>query len=497
MITTQEMRALEINSEALGVSTLQLMENAGRSVADEIEKELGKNLEVVVFVGHGGKGGDGLVAARHLAERENKVTVISLGEMKHKDGMVNVSAVENMDYSITMLGFDDLLGEVKADVLIDAMLGTGVKGRIREPFASAIRVFNKSKGFKVSIDVPSGIDPDLGEELGEYVRPDLVVTFHDVKPGLLKREFRFVIKKIGIPPEASLYVGPGDILVNVRPRPMKSRKGAGGRVLVIGGNETFSGAPALAALASLRTGADLVYVASPERTAEIISSLSPDLISVKLSGKNINEDNLTELGKWIDKVNSVVLGPGLGLADETVRAVPALVNKIVEKGKPLVLDADGLKIMKGSKLNDMVVITPHPGEFKIFFGEDQRESERERINQVVDKARECNCIVLLKGYLDIVSDGRRFKLNKTGNPGMTVGGTGDTLTGIIATFLAQGIDPFTSASLGAFVNGLAGTLAFKEMGAHITASDVVSKIAMVIGDPITSFKQKIYKRVIS
>lgn len=322
MITTKRMRALEINSEALGVPTLLLMENAGRSVKDEIIKKLGsvKGKSVYVFVGHGGKGGDGLVAARHLASEGAKVTVILLGENKHKDALLNLAAVQEMDYSINIITIKDPeeLKPVEGDILIDALLGTGFSGKPREPFRTAIKVFNQSKGFKVSIDVPSGVDSDTGETPGDYVVPDLVVTFHDMKTGLSKFNFETKVENIGIPPEAEIYVGPGDLMVNIKKREMKSRKGAGGRVLIIGGSKTFSGAPALAGLAALRTGADLVYIASPGQTAYTIASYSPDLIAIKLNGENINPGNLDELKPWIEKSNAIVIGPGMGLAEERI-----------------------------------------------------------------------------------------------------------------------------------------------------------------------------------
>ncbi|MCQ4344352.1 MAG: NAD(P)H-hydrate epimerase, partial [Sulfolobales archaeon] len=237
MITVSEMRALEINSEALGVPTRLLMENAGRSVKDAIIEVLGtvSGKEVVVFVGHGGKGGDGLVSARHLAGEGARVSVFLLGEIKHTDALANLDVISEMDYSVKLIEVKDpsQLTPLNADVLIDAMLGTGVKGKVREPFRTAIEVFNKSKGFKVSIDVPSGIDPDTGEELGLSVRPDLVVTFHDLKPGLVNRPFMTKVAKIGIPPEAEVYVGPGDLMVSMRPRRPQSKKGDYGRLLII------------------------------------------------------------------------------------------------------------------------------------------------------------------------------------------------------------------------------------------------------------------------
>jgi len=497
MIDTKRMRAIEINSEAFGVPTLLLMENAGRSVKDEILARI-KPKDAVVFVGHGGKGGDGLVTARHLAGEGVKVKVLVLGENKHKDAIFNYNAILDMDYSVEVKEIKDIseLAPVQADVLIDAMLGTGFRGKPREPFATAIKVFNESKGYKVSIDVPSGIDADTGEAPGDYVKPDLVVTFHDMKKGLLNHNFNVVVKKIGIPPEAEVYVGPGDVIVNVRKRDFKSKKGDNGRVLVIGGSYTFTGAPTLSALAALRTGADLVYVAAPEETAKIIAGYSPDLITIKLSGKNISPENFDELKPWIDRADAVIIGPGMGLDEKTVEASKIIVNYLKEKNKPAVIDADALKAISGFMLYPNAVITPHAGEFKIFFKEEPERDIRKRIEQVKEKAKICNCTVLLKGYVDIISNGEDFRLNKTGNPGMTVGGTGDTLTGVVGTLLAQKLSPIDAASIGVFINSLAGTLAYSELGPHLTPTDILNKIPVVLNDPIEAFKKKVYKRVI-
>lgn len=497
MIDTKKMRALEINSEAFGVPTLLLMENAGRSVKDEIMTRM-KPKEAIIFVGHGGKGGDGLVTARHLAGEGVKVKVLILGENKHVDAVFNYNSILDMDYSIDIQEVKDVteLKPVESDVLVDAMLGTGFRGRPREPFATAIRVFNESKGFKVSIDLPSGVDADTGEIPGDYVKPDLVVTFHDIKKGLLKHNFNVVVKKIGIPPEAEIYVGPGDVITNVRKRDFKTKKGDNGRVLVIGGSYTFSGAPTLSALAALRAGADLVYVASPEDTAKIIAGYSPDLITIKLSGRNISPDNFNELRPWIDRADVVVIGPGMGLDERTVEASKLIVNYLRDINKPAVIDADALKSISGFKLYSNAIITPHAGEFKIFFKEEAEKEIRKRIEQVREKAKMCNCTILLKGYVDVISDGEEFRLNKTGNPGMAVGGTGDTLTGVVGTLLAQKLRPIDAAAIGVFVNSLAGTLAYLEIGAHLAPTDILNKIPEVFNNPAESFKKKIYKRVI-
>jgi len=494
------MRILETNSEALGLSTLQLMENAGKAVSDEIISRLGnvENKRIHVFIGHGGKGGDGAVAARHLASEGAYVYAYLVGENKHKDAIINISLLEEMDYTVKLKLVSDPseIFPVEADVIIDALLGIGFKGRPREPLKSVIKIINQSKGFKVSIDIPSGIDADTGEIFDEdYVKPDLVITLHDIKPGLLKHNFPVVVKKIGIPREAEIYVGPGDVLYNIKKRPITSKKGDFGRVLVIGGSYTYSGAPALASLAALRSGVDLVYTAAPEDTAKIIASYSPSLITIKTRGKSFTEENFEELKPWIDRADVILIGPGMGLDEGTIRFSRIVVDYIKSLGKPIVIDADALKAIKGMTLYNKAVITPHAGEFFIYTGERVPEDPKERINTVVRKARECNCIIVLKGYFDVISDGTRFKLNKTGNPAMTVGGTGDTLAGIIAGLIAQKIEPYTAAYLGCFVNGLAGSLAYDEKGERILPTDIIEKIPFVLKDPLNTFKKKVYKRV--
>jgi len=495
MITTSDMRALELNSAFLGVSTRLLMENAGRAVAEEIMKRREvEGKEVTVFVGHGGKGGDGLVAARFLASAGAQVTVVLTGEIRHEDARENLRVVEDMDYSIKLADIWKYTA-VESDVLIDALLGTGLKSSPREPLRTAIDLFNRSKGYKVSIDLPSGVDPDSGATFGEYVRPDLVVALHDVKSGI-KGDFEIVKVSIGIPPEASIYVGPGDLVENVRPRAMKTKKGDFGRVLVIGGNETFSGAPTLASMAALRMGTDLVYTAAPEATAATIASYSPDLITIKLKGRELGPENVEELLPWIKRADTVILGPGLGVSERVKDACESILNHLLETGKPAVIDADALKVLSGKQLYPKAVITPHAGEFRIFFGKEPGDM-KERINNAAEGARQAQCVVLLKGYFDVITDGTNFKLNKSGNPGMAVGGTGDVLTGIVGALMARKISPFKAAYLGAFINGIAGTLAYAELGDHLTASDIVKNIPRAMKDPIGSSSFRVYRRVLN
>jgi NAD(P)H-hydrate epimerase len=487
--------ALDRNSEYLGVSTLQLMENAGRSVTDEIAARFGRGSAVTVYAGTGKNGGDGAVAARHLASRGFKVTYRLVGDelsIADSTSLQNWKAVKRMCSSIKIEKCRDstTLSESHSDVVVDALLGTGVRGKLRQPMLRAVEVINRSGGFKVAIDVPSGIDADTGEVLGEAVRANLTVTFHGAKRGFSKaKDYCGEIKvvDIGIPPEASFLVGPGDVdLVTVRRSP-DAHKGEFGRLLVIGGSEMFTGAPALVALAAYRTGADLVFVAAPENTAQAISTISPDLITIKLPGKNLSTEHLLFLREQIVKASAIALGPGLGLSKKTVLAVKRIVEFTRKEKKPILLDADGLNAMGLMKLrvfDGAAVVTPHAGEFQAISGKLPSKDLTTRSTEVTALASKCGAVVLLKGHTDVISDGVRTKLNNTGNPGMTVGGTGDVLSGIVAGLLAQRVDAFSAAAAGSFVNGAAGDLAEEQYGYHLTATDLIEHIPKVLNDPM-------------
>lgn len=497
-ITSREMRALETNAEYFDVSRLQLMENAGRNVAQEIAARFNIEKKIAIFCGLGGNGGDGFVAARHLSAVGFKVTVILAGKAEEiSDGaaLKNWFAIQPLKQSITIHEVRDStqIPEVNADIIVDALLGTGTKGKLRPPIMQLVQKINITNAFRVAVDIPTGVDADTGEILGDAVKANLTITFHKTKAGLEKaRDYvgELVVKDIGLPKEIETCAGPGDVLLAVKPRPAESHKGDFGRLLVVGGSETFSGAPALVAFAALRTGVDLAYVATPEKTAYAISSMSPDLITLKLEGQHLNIGNIPALKAYLETVNAVVLGPGLGLHPETKEAVKALVNAVEDAKKPLLLDADGLKAFAEfkRKLNVPLVLTPHAGEYAILTGKKLPENLNEKVAEVQKTAAELDAVILLKGPVDIISDGKRFKLNFTGNPGMTVGGTGDVLSGIVGAFLAHGVNPFEAAVAGAFANGAAGDLVFEEKGFHMVATDLIAKIPLVLSDPMCHLK---------
>jgi len=497
-ITSREMHALELNAEYFGVSQLQLMENAGHNIALEIASRFKQDKSVAIFCGLGGNGGDGFVAARHLSSMGFNVTVILAGkaeEISHRAALENWNALQFLKESVSIHEVCDssLIPDVTADIVVDALLGTGAKGKLKPPILQLVEKINALDAFRVAVDVPTGIDSDTGEILGAVVKANLTITFHKTKKGLESaKEYvgELIVKNIGLPKEFEKFAGPGDVLLATKPRPSESHKGDFGRLLVIGGSETFSGAPAFVALAALRTGVDLAYVAAPEKTAHDIASMSPDLITIKLEGTHLNVGNVSALKTYIEAANAIALGPGLGLHSETREAVKAVIEAVEGAAKPLLLDADGLKAFAEfkKKLNVPLVLTPHAGEYAILTGKKLPEDLKEKISEVQKTAVELGAIILLKGPVDIISDEKRFKLNFTGNPGMTVGGTGDVLSGIVGAFLAQQIDPFEAAVAGAFVNGAAGDFVFEEKGYHMVSTDLIQRIPHVLNDPTSHLK---------
>jgi len=495
VITTREMQALDMNAEYFGISRLQLMENAGRNIAVEISSRFKpQDAKVTVFCGLGGNGGDGFVAARHLACLGFKVDVILAGQatqIANDEAKRNWQALESLKDCITLHEVVDssLIPNVKSEVLVDALLGTGLKGPPRPPVLQLIRRMNEADAFRVAVDLPSGIDSDSGEVLGEAVKADLTVTFHKAKPGLVRAKEHvgeLVVKHIGLPQEVERFAGPGDVSIVVKPRPSESHKGDFGRLLVVGGSETFSGAPTFTALAALRTGVDLAFVAAPRETAYAISSMSPDLITVKLEGEHLNPSNLSVLRHHLESATAVAVGPGLGLHKETQEAVKEIVAIAEARKIPMLLDADGLKAFAEFKhrLETPAVLTPHAGEYQILTGKKLPLSLEERVDSVRRTAQSLDVVILLKSHVDIISNGYKVKLNFTGNPGMTVGGTGDVLSGIVAAFLAQGVDPFEAAVAGAFINGAAGDFVKAEKGYHMVSTDLLEWIPKIIDNPL-------------
>ncbi|MDD3753719.1 MAG: NAD(P)H-hydrate dehydratase [Methanobacterium sp.] len=498
-MTPKDMMVVDANADAMGILRTSLMENAGRCLANRIIQNKDP-CKVAIYAGNGGNGGDGFVTARYLLNHGFEVDLFFLSDPIHirsEETRLNWEVLEKISKGTSPLKIEVIkdssyLFPNDSEVIVDALLGTGTRGSLREPISSAVDIINQSKGFKIAVDVPTGVDPGSGMVTDKAVRADLTVTFHKMKVGLNMASVEYVgsieVCDIGIPKEAELFTGPGDML-RLENRDNMSHKGQNGRVLIIGGNKEYSGAPALAALSSLASGVDIVVVACPQEVSSIVKSYSPDLIVIGLSHDFLNPNDTDELVKLSKNFDSVVIGCGIGMEDETSLAVNDLA---VEIEKPIVIDADALKLIGPGVLprrNQETVITPHHGEFIAFSGQGVPQDLKSQIKVVRDVSTESGTTVLLKGKVDIIAQNGKLKLNNTGNPGMTVGGTGDCLAGVIGALMAQGHSGFEAAFLGAYINGIAGDLAEKKFGYNFKATELLKYIPKVFLDDLIKIKK--------
>lgn len=469
-ITASEMRRIDANCKNIGLIPLQLMENAGMYVARAVRARSDHGT-IIVLAGTGNNGGDGFVAARHILEYNPKILLLGRArDIATDEAHHNWQILQNLGADIHEIRDSSELVEMDVDVIIDAMLGTGVRGSIREPVSSAIGMINASDAFVISVDVPSGFNPDY---LEQSVHADLTITFHRMKAGLSGHPEitgEIEVADIGIPARAERFVGIGDLPPE---RFAASHKGDNGRVLVIGGG-AFTGAPALTALAALRTGADWVTVAAPRNIAKVIAGFSPNMIVHPLSGRYLVCDDIEAINALIRKHDAVVIGMGLGRESKTTKAVSEIIRS--NPDARFTIDADALHALRMPLPERAVepIITPHASEFQRLGGKVSADLD-ERCELVLDFSARNRAVTLLKGDIDVISDGRHVRTNHTGNAGMTVGGTGDVLAGVVGAIFAKH-DALAAASAGAFITGTAGDLAFLEFEYGLLATDVIECI---------------------
>jgi len=447
VIRADRMRAVEGNAIALGLSALQMMESAGAALAATVLEY--RPSRVLVLSGRGNNGGDGMAAARYLQEcAGTDVAWLADGPPTPETSAQRELLTHSVATLHTVACADDLR-EIRhlffqADVIVDAMLGTGASGAPREPLATAVALANESGAPIVSADVPT-----------PGIIPARIIAFHRPKGEGAE------VADIGIPLEAEVCTGPGDLTLLPR-RPRNARKGQGGEVLVIGGGP-YQGAPYLAGLGALRAGADLVRIASP------VFEPIPDLIYTRLEGQRIGEEHLEALIPLAERADAVVCGNGLGQESHGV------MQAIGPHCRKAVFDADALRAPLPAAKE--TVYTPHAGEFARMTGEKPPEALAARGRAVQAAARKGT--VLLKGPVDVISDGTRVRFNRTGCPPMAVAGTGDVLAGVTGALLCR-LPAFEAACIAAYVNGAAGMRAAATRGDGMLASDLVERIPEVL-----------------
>ncbi|MER3456134.1 MAG: bifunctional ADP-dependent NAD(P)H-hydrate dehydratase/NAD(P)H-hydrate epimerase [candidate division GAL15 bacterium] len=508
LVTASEMRELEQRAvREAGLPTLVLMEHAGRAVAQvtwRLLRERGGS-RVAVVCGKGNNGGDGLCAARHLANAGVAVRVYLLaGDQDVEDD----AAVNLRTLRAAGVGVDNVVGPVDtslramavgADVVVDAIFGTGFRGSAVGLPARAIEAINDCGLPVVSVDVPSGLDADTGKVEGACVRAQVTVTMGLPKVGLfvypgaaycgqvvvadLGLPRRMVLEAPALPTEVATAA---QVSWRLPPRAPDTHKGTYGRVLMVAGSARFPGAPKLAALGALRCGAGLVRLLVPECIFPAVASSALEFMPAALPDQEgaLAPSALEALMEFAQDADVVAAGPGL----TTAEGVAHLVRRLVEVcDRPLVLDADALNVLRGQhallrSARAPVVITPHPGELARLLGVSTSEVQRARLEVARSTARLLGAVTLLKGARTVVASPEgRVVVNPTGNPGMASGGMGDVLTGAVAAFIAQGLVPFEAAWVAAYLHGLAADLLAEERGDRgLLAHDVADRIPEAI-----------------
>jgi NAD(P)H-hydrate epimerase len=470
-LSTYETALAEKASAFFGADTGRLMENAGRGLAEAVIRDYRPaKKKIIIVCGTGNNAGDGLVALRVFLTKGYKAKAVLAGGKPHGEALSAYrKVVKKFPHSA-----EGTSGEIgKAGIIIDAIFGTGFRGAVSGIYAGHIRKMNRSAGIRVSVDVPSGLDAENGKGT-VYVKANRVYAMHAMKKGLagMKRITRVI--DIGIPETAQDILKRKGMKCRMK-RAGTSRKGQNGVIALIAGSEQYPGAAALAASAAkaaFRAGSDLVTVACPEKVAWLVNIKIPDAISIKLRGGYIADGHKAELLKLAQKSDCILIGPGIGLKKETVRAVREMAGVVEKK---VVIDADGIKAVSGMKFRGNTLLTPHSHEFELCFGVKLPEDYKRRAETVRKAAKKHKCTILLKGPLDIISDGKKTVFNATGNAGMASGGTGDVLAGLCCAFAAKK-SLFDAACCAAYINGYCGDMLFKEKSYGLMASDLTGKI---------------------
>ena len=531
IVTAAEMREIDrVTSERFGVPSLALMENAGSAVAEFVLSQYPFAKLIGVICGKGNNGGDGFVAARKLNDVGRKVRLLLLADPSELRGDAAEMFKRLSLKVVTALSAEELKGEAaqrifNADVLIDAILGTGFHPPVKGLYADAIAELNSIAKPIVAVDIPSGADADAMTDPAEpVVHADAVVTFTAPRPAhvfgrlshptlaknartghplhvfgnssppLSHRHSSIIVARIGSPPEAIVsslnlnVITAQDIAQLFAPRPPDSNKGNFGHVLVIGGSLGKAGAAAMAGIAALRAGAGLSTVATAKSVLATVAGFHPELMTEPLAETEVGSISMRayeQVKKLTKNMTVLAIGPGISRHPETSESVRMLVD---QSDKPIVLDADGLNAFEehATELNGKgksLVITPHPGEMARLVGCSIAEVQRDRVKTARDFARGHNLLVVLKGHRTLIAkpDGEAW-VDTTGNPGMATGGTGDVLTGITAGLIAQNPkNIFQAVVAAAHLHGLAGDVVCEKIGEQpLIATDLIEALPEAI-----------------
>jgi len=521
ILTAAEMGEVDrLTAERYGIPSLSLMENAGKNVADFIATRF-KRLEsrrIVVLCGKGNNGGDGFVTARHLADAGATpiVILVAAQDEMRGDAAANRARWEKSGGKIRVVRTSSDWQTARpsvnsADLIVDALLGTGVRGSVEGLLSEAIREVNRRERGRivVAVDIPSGLPADADgspesraearDSADNIVAANYTVTFTAPKVGMFFGNAsayvgQLLVRQIGSPADLVEEAGKGTVRwLEQRefsefalPRKPDGNKGNYGHALIVAGSVGKSGAAVMASWAALRIGAGLVTAAMPEPVLPLVAAANPEVMTEPLPATDTGSISLRALEyerfNGIVKGKSVIgIGPGLTTHTETVQFVRTVVGKYLDI--PIVLDADGLNAFDGhvhelKAARKMLAVTPHPGEMARLVGSDTKQIQSRRLEVARKAAAEWSAFVILKGYQTVIAapNGDAW-INSTGNAGMATGGTGDVLTGILTGLIAQHGPGAASLCFGVYLHGLAGDIAYADSGeAPLMATDLIRSI---------------------
>jgi hydroxyethylthiazole kinase-like uncharacterized protein yjeF len=506
VVTAEQMRDIDRQAiQDLGIPGLQLMENAGRAVADAAYEmtEPCPDRAIVVICGRGNNGGDGFVAARHLAKlgRTVEVFLAAKREEVSDDARANLERLAEARLAAAEVSDAAAVSHAcaQAGLVVDALLGTGLSGEVSDLAAELIAAMNGCGRRVLAVDIPSGLAADSGAPLGVAVRATRTVTMGLPKLGMFMfpgADYvgKLTVADIGFPsdlicdaPGVADLIQPEWVRLLMPSRRRTAHKGDFGRVLVIAGSVGMTGAACLCAEAALRVGAGLVTVGCPESLNDILEVKLTEAMSFPLPEtyeRTLDTRALAVILELAETADVLAIGPGISRHPDTGLLVQRLVGRV---DKPMVVDADALNalsaapaLLEGS--HAPAVLTPHPGEMARLMGVSTEEVQGNRAHFAKTAADRFHSAMILKGAYSLICEtGRPLTINPTGNPGMASGGTGDVLTGMVAGLVAQGLLPFEAACAGAYLHGLAGDLAAGSTGeASLVAGDLIRFLPQAI-----------------
>ncbi len=497
LYTAQEMGRADTGAQELGIPGGVLMERAGAQMA-RVSLERFAPRRALVISGGGNNGGDGFVIARELHRSGVDVTVLATKSEYEGDPATNLEILRNL--GVRFIVKEDLSAELgAADLIIDALLGTGFSGEVREKEAGIIEKMNSAPVPVLAVDVPSGVDGTTGEVQGVAVSADLTVCAHAMKVGCVispgrERSGEVVAVDIGIPPEAD--VEPSLVWSDVAslrgkiPRTAEpAHKYSAGALLVVAGSRGTTGAPVMVVRGAQRTGCGIVFLATSEGAAPAVDL---ELTEALVYGVAEDEEGymgsgaLEEILEHAGRASALVMGPGTGTGDESRRLVEGI---LLEAELPVLLDADAITNLSGTNVlaggDAPTVITPHAGELGRLLGSGAKVVSARRLDSARSAAEQHRCCVLLKGSDTLVVEGERVAVNSSGNVALAAAGTGDVLSGVIGALLSRGMDTYEAARAGAWAHGRAAELWLEETGwpaESFVATDLLDYLPQAVGE---------------